>query len=75
MCVALPPTHVGGCTLYVGRSTMDDGLLKIGDFEGKLMSKCVRFQPKKVPFSTPESPKVPQEYIIERKLWNVGFVW
>ena len=37
MCVALPPTHVGGCTLYVGRSTMDDGLLKIVDFEGKLM--------------------------------------
>ena len=37
MCVALPPTHVGGCTLYVGRSTMDDGLLKIVDFEGKFM--------------------------------------
>ena len=34
MCVALPPTHVGGCTLYVGRSTMDDGLLKIIDFDG-----------------------------------------
>ena len=32
MCVALPPTHVGGCTLYVGRSTMDDELLKIVDF-------------------------------------------
>ena len=29
MCVALPPTHIGGCTLDVGRSTMDDGLLKI----------------------------------------------
>ena len=27
MCVALPPTHIGGCTLDVGRSTMDDGLL------------------------------------------------
>ena len=37
MCVALPPTHVGGCTLYVGRSTMDDEFLKIIDFEGKLM--------------------------------------
>ena len=38
MCVALPPTHVGGCTLYVGRSTMDNGLLKIVDFEGKFVT-------------------------------------
>ena len=37
MCVALPPTHVGGCTLYVGRSTMDDERLKIVDFKGKFV--------------------------------------
>ena len=33
LCVALPPTHIGGCTLYVGRSTMDDRLLKLCDFD------------------------------------------
>ena len=26
MCVALPPAHIGGCTLYVGTYTMDERL-------------------------------------------------
>ena len=44
MCVALPPTHVGGCTLYVGRSTMD-GRCWIFDFgeKIKLLDEVFRF--------------------------------
>ena len=44
MCVALPPTHVGGCTLYVGRSTMDDEQLKIVDFEGQFVIRVWNFE-------------------------------
>ena len=40
MCVALPPTHIRGCTLYVGRSTMDEILQTIDDFVRKFTILC-----------------------------------
>ena len=68
MCVALPPTHIGGCTLYVGRSTMDEILWS----DGPIYRWFCRFASEvKTCFSTSVSSWVPAGCLLD----DVRCVW